>query len=144
MARATVSPKFQIVIPKEIRERYELKPGQQVALIDRDGYVALVPQRPISELRGIPRARRWTATATRPTGTEAVRVLDSSVWVEYFGGGPAGRASAGTTSRGSARSSLRSRCCSRSTAGHLRSGGERAADGDRRSPGVHAVRARRT
>lgn len=53
MARATVSPKFQIVIPKEIRERYELKPGQQVALIDRDGYVALVPQRPISELRGI-------------------------------------------------------------------------------------------
>lgn len=53
MARATVSPKFQIVIPKEIRERYELKPGQQVALIDRDGYIALVPQRPISELRGI-------------------------------------------------------------------------------------------
>ncbi len=53
MARATVSPKFQIVIPKEIRERYELKPGQQVALIDRDGYIALVPRRPISELRGI-------------------------------------------------------------------------------------------
>jgi AbrB family looped-hinge helix DNA binding protein len=53
MARATVSPKFQIVIPKEIRERLELKPGQQVALIDRGGYVALVPQRPISELRGV-------------------------------------------------------------------------------------------
>jgi AbrB family looped-hinge helix DNA binding protein len=53
MARVTVSPKFQIVIPKEIRERLDLKPGQQVALIDRDGYVALVPQRPIAELRGI-------------------------------------------------------------------------------------------
>ena len=53
MARATVSPKFQIVIPKEIRERLELKPGQQVALIDRGSYVALVPQRPISELRGM-------------------------------------------------------------------------------------------
>jgi AbrB family looped-hinge helix DNA binding protein len=53
MARATVSPKFQIVIPKEIRERYELKPGQQLALIDRGGYIALVPQRPLSELRGI-------------------------------------------------------------------------------------------
>jgi AbrB family looped-hinge helix DNA binding protein len=53
MARATVSPKFQIVIPKEIRERLDLKPGQQVALIDRGSYVALVPQRPISELRGI-------------------------------------------------------------------------------------------
>jgi AbrB family looped-hinge helix DNA binding protein len=53
MARATISPKFQIVIPKEMRERLDLKPGQQVALIDRDGFVALVPQRPISELRGI-------------------------------------------------------------------------------------------
>jgi AbrB family looped-hinge helix DNA binding protein len=53
MARATVSPKFQIVIPKEIRERLDLKPGQQVALIDRGAYVALVPPRPISELRGI-------------------------------------------------------------------------------------------
>jgi AbrB family looped-hinge helix DNA binding protein len=53
VARATVSPKFQIVIPKEIRERLDLKPGQQVALIDRGSYVALVPQRPISELRGI-------------------------------------------------------------------------------------------
>jgi len=53
MAHATISPKFQIVIPKEIRERLDLKPGQQVALIDRDGFVALVPQRPISELRGI-------------------------------------------------------------------------------------------
>ena len=53
MARVVISPKFQIVIPKEIRERLDLKPGQQVALIDRDGFVALVPQRPISELRGI-------------------------------------------------------------------------------------------
>jgi AbrB family looped-hinge helix DNA binding protein len=53
MARATVSPKFQIVIPKEIRERYDLKPGQQLSFVDRDGYVALVFPRPISELRGI-------------------------------------------------------------------------------------------
>lgn len=53
MPLATVSPKFQIVIPKEIRERYELKPGQKLAFIDRDGYVALVVPRPISELRGI-------------------------------------------------------------------------------------------
>jgi len=30
-----------------------LKPGQQLALIDRGGYIALVPQRPLSELRGI-------------------------------------------------------------------------------------------
>ncbi|HEY5386819.1 MAG TPA: AbrB/MazE/SpoVT family DNA-binding domain-containing protein [Thermoleophilia bacterium] len=53
MARVTISPKFQIVIPKEIRERLDLKPGQQVAMIDRDGFIAVVPQRPLSELRGI-------------------------------------------------------------------------------------------
>jgi AbrB family looped-hinge helix DNA binding protein len=53
MARAVISPKFQIVIPKEIRERMDLHPGQVVSLIERDGMVTLVPQRPLSELRGI-------------------------------------------------------------------------------------------
>ena len=53
MARAVISPKFQIVIPKEIRERLDLRPGQQVALIERQGLITIVPQRPISELRGI-------------------------------------------------------------------------------------------
>ncbi len=53
VARAVISPKFQIVIPKEIRERLDLRPGQQVALIERQGLITIVPQRPISELRGI-------------------------------------------------------------------------------------------
>jgi len=53
MARATISPKFQIVIPKEIRERLDLRPGQVVSFIARNGMVTLVPQRPIADLRGI-------------------------------------------------------------------------------------------
>jgi len=53
MARAVISPKFQIVIPKEIRERLNLQPGQVVSLIDRGDMVTLVPQRPIADLRGI-------------------------------------------------------------------------------------------
>lgn len=53
MPIAVISPKFQIVIPKEIRERLDLKPGQEVALIERQGLVTMVPHRPISELRGI-------------------------------------------------------------------------------------------
>jgi AbrB family looped-hinge helix DNA binding protein len=53
VARAVISPKFQIVIPKEIRERLDLRPGQQVALIEREGHITIVPQRPISELRGL-------------------------------------------------------------------------------------------
>ena len=53
MARATISPKFQIVIPKEIRERLDLRPGRVVSFIARNGMVTLVPQRPIADLRGI-------------------------------------------------------------------------------------------
>jgi AbrB family looped-hinge helix DNA binding protein len=53
MARAVISPKFQIVIPKEIRERLSLQPGQVVSLIARDGFINIVPQRPIGELRGL-------------------------------------------------------------------------------------------
>ena len=53
MPIAVISPKFQIVIPKEIRERLDLKPGQHVAFVERNGLVTMVPQRPLSELRGI-------------------------------------------------------------------------------------------
>jgi AbrB family looped-hinge helix DNA binding protein len=55
MALAVISPKFQIVIPKEIRERMGLQPGQQVSLIDRGEIITMVPKRPLSELRGIVR-----------------------------------------------------------------------------------------
>jgi AbrB family looped-hinge helix DNA binding protein len=53
MALVVISPKFQIVIPKEIRERMGLKPGQTVSLIDRGETITMVPERPLSELRGI-------------------------------------------------------------------------------------------
>ncbi|HSL94597.1 MAG TPA: AbrB/MazE/SpoVT family DNA-binding domain-containing protein [Thermoleophilia bacterium] len=53
MALVVISPKFQIVIPKEIRERMGLKPGQTVSLIDRGETITMVPKRPLSELRGI-------------------------------------------------------------------------------------------
>lgn len=59
MARAVISPKFQIVIPKEIRERMDLRPGQVVSLIDRGDMITLVPQRPIADLRGIARGASY-------------------------------------------------------------------------------------
>ena len=55
MPLSVISPKFQIVIPKQIRERLGLRPGPRVSLIERDGLVTMVPQRPISEMRGIAR-----------------------------------------------------------------------------------------
>jgi AbrB family looped-hinge helix DNA binding protein len=48
----TISPKFQVVIPKRIRERLGLHPGQKVQAIQYGDRVELVPVRPISEMRG--------------------------------------------------------------------------------------------
>ncbi|PID41356.1 MAG: AbrB family transcriptional regulator [Proteobacteria bacterium] len=52
MQTVTVSPKFQIVIPKQIREILQLKPGQKMCVIEYDGRIELIPDRAISELKG--------------------------------------------------------------------------------------------
>ena len=52
MATVTISPKFQVVIPKEIRERMKLKPGQKVKVFLFEGRIELVPVRPLSQMRG--------------------------------------------------------------------------------------------
>lgn len=50
--QVTVSPKFQVVIPKKIREALGLRPGQKVEAIQYGNRIELVPVRPISEARG--------------------------------------------------------------------------------------------
>jgi AbrB family looped-hinge helix DNA binding protein len=52
MQTVTVSPKYQVVIPKEIRETLRLRPGQKMRVIEYDGRIELIPDRDISELRG--------------------------------------------------------------------------------------------
>jgi AbrB family looped-hinge helix DNA binding protein len=52
METVTISPKYQVVIPKSIRESLELRPGQKVEAILYDRRIELVPVRPISEMRG--------------------------------------------------------------------------------------------
>jgi AbrB family looped-hinge helix DNA binding protein len=52
MTTVVISPKFQVVIPKKIREQLGLKVGTRVEAIAYDGRVELVPVRPASELRG--------------------------------------------------------------------------------------------
>ena len=52
MPAVTVSPKYQVVIPKEIREEMDIKPGQKVDMLIYEGNIVLVPLRPIEELRG--------------------------------------------------------------------------------------------
>ena len=52
MLTVTVSPKYQVVIPKEIRDALQLRPGQKMRVIEYDGRIEMIPDRDISELRG--------------------------------------------------------------------------------------------
>jgi AbrB family looped-hinge helix DNA binding protein len=53
METVTISPKYQVVIPKSIRERLGLSPGQKVQAIAIGERIELVPVRPARELRGL-------------------------------------------------------------------------------------------
>ena len=50
--KVTNSPKFQVVIPRSVRERLNLRPGQQIQVIPYEDRIELVPLRPARELRG--------------------------------------------------------------------------------------------
>ncbi len=63
----TVSPKFQIVIPQEIRERMDIKPGQKVTFIEWQGAIAIVPVIEPEQAFGFLRGRQNTDDAE--TGT---------------------------------------------------------------------------
>jgi len=52
MKTVTISPKFQVVIPKDIRKSLKLAPGQKVQAIAYENRIELIPQRPMKEMRG--------------------------------------------------------------------------------------------
>ena len=52
MRIVTVSPKYQVVIPKAVREALHLRPGQKMQVVEYDGRIELIPERDIKELRG--------------------------------------------------------------------------------------------
>ena len=52
MQTVTVSPKFQVVIPKSIRETLHLRPGQKMQVVVYEGRIEFIPERDIKELRG--------------------------------------------------------------------------------------------
>ena len=55
MSAVTISPKFQVVIPKDVRQQLRLRPGQKVEAIAYDGRIELIPVRPMREMRGFVR-----------------------------------------------------------------------------------------
>ena len=52
MSTVTVSPKYQVVIPKAVREALAIEPGQKLQVLVFEGRIELVPVRFPEELRG--------------------------------------------------------------------------------------------
>jgi len=52
MQTVTLSPKYQVVIPKMIRQTLHLRPGQKMQVVEYEGRIELIPERDITELRG--------------------------------------------------------------------------------------------
>jgi AbrB family looped-hinge helix DNA binding protein len=59
MNTVRVSPKFQVVIPKRVREDLKLVPGQELDIYVLDGTIHLHPPRSIKELRGVAHGMKW-------------------------------------------------------------------------------------
>ena len=55
MATTTVSPKFQVVIPKEVRKELGVRRGQKFAVVVQRGVIKLVPVQPLRDYRGFAR-----------------------------------------------------------------------------------------
>lgn len=52
METLTISPKYQVVIPKKIREALRLSPGQKVQVIAYENRIELIPEQPMRHMRG--------------------------------------------------------------------------------------------
>lgn len=52
MKTVTVSPKFQVVIPREVRESLSIKPGEKMQVINYADRIELVPVRKMKDMRG--------------------------------------------------------------------------------------------
>lgn len=53
METVTVSPKFQVVIPRAVRDSLKVRPGQKVQVILYENRIELILLRPIRETRGV-------------------------------------------------------------------------------------------
>lgn len=76
MTNKTVSSKGWVVIPADLRKKYDLRPGKRVKIIDYGGVLAILPlmEDPIEEAAGILEAESSLTTAlVDEHGQEAAR-----------------------------------------------------------------------
>jgi AbrB family looped-hinge helix DNA binding protein len=62
----TVSSKYQIVIPAELRESMQIRPGSKLTMVEMGGQVRLLPVLPPSAYRGIARNLSNTDIPSEP------------------------------------------------------------------------------
>jgi AbrB family looped-hinge helix DNA binding protein len=62
MEAVKISPKFQVVIPKKIRASMQLKPGQQMQVIEYGNRVELIPTKSVKSMRGFLKGINTTFT----------------------------------------------------------------------------------
>lgn len=53
MDTATLSTKFQLVLPRRARERLRLRPGMKFTVLEKGGIIYLVPDRAMRQFRGV-------------------------------------------------------------------------------------------
>lgn len=83
----TISSRFQVVMPSDVRERLNLRHGQQVDAVPFRGRVELIPLEPVQSVRASPRG---IDTRVPRDDDRAMNVGDTSAWLEYFADGPVG------------------------------------------------------
>ena len=69
MSTATVSSKYQVALPKEVREAMHIQPGQQFEIIPMGSVIQFVPKTSIKQLRGIARGANPTKYRDRKDRT---------------------------------------------------------------------------
>lgn len=55
MGRVTISSKYQVVIPRDVRDKHLIKPGQEVQVFYYDGRIEIIPLQSMKKMRGIAR-----------------------------------------------------------------------------------------
>jgi AbrB family looped-hinge helix DNA binding protein len=52
MKSVTISPKYQVVIPREVRQSMEIKPGSKVQVLLYENRIELIPMKSLRRMRG--------------------------------------------------------------------------------------------
>jgi AbrB family looped-hinge helix DNA binding protein len=52
MKSVTISPKYQVVIPREVRQSMEIKPGSKVQVLLYENRIELIPMKNLRRMRG--------------------------------------------------------------------------------------------